>query len=217
MLSGAVLFLYTVERHIKISLLLQAGQHGAQAQIALFIVADSGQHLLIGGIAAHFLQLLCKTCQFVCVGGVVICHIGHQRQQLIHLGMLALAAAATAAATAIVIVVMIVMMVVMVIMVMVAMLMMTMVVVGARLVEMVVLVGVLMVVAVTVAMLVGMGNTVVGVLMGMAMLVIVAMIAHMIFMNMHKYCSFDFFFIITEKGIFVNKKERQRLSFVIIL
>ena len=80
-------------------------------------------------------------------------------------------------------------------------------------VEMVVVVGVRVVVAVGVAMRVGMSDTIVDVFMGMTMFVIVAVIADVILVNMHIENSFDFFFIITEKDIFVNKKENRLLPF----
>ena len=75
------------------------------------------------------------------------------------------------------------------------------VVVGVSLVEMVVIVGMDMIVAVGMAVLMGVGYTVVGVLVGMAMFVIVAVIANVVFVNVHSILL-AFFFYYTFNRVF---------------
>lgn len=73
-----------MERHICPTSLFQRGKHRGQAQIALFKFAHGGQYLLGGGVIAQRLQLLRKLRKLVGMGGVVVDHILHQRQRLLH-------------------------------------------------------------------------------------------------------------------------------------
>src|SRR5699024_12776020 len=73
------------------------GQNGAQAQVALLKVAHRQHHLVTGGLVAGLLELLGKSRQLVCVGGVVVHHILHQRHELLLGGVLAAAGAGLAA------------------------------------------------------------------------------------------------------------------------
>jgi hypothetical protein len=112
------------------------------------------------------------------MGGIVIYHVLHQSQQLVHRGVAAGCAAAVAIVAAFV----------------------GMVVRMAVLVQMIVVMGMLVIVGVAMGMFVGMGNTVVGVLMGVGMVMGVAVTAYMLVINMHRDISFIFSFIILGKS-----------------
>lgn len=182
-----------MDRHILLD--LQAGQDGGQAQIALLIVADSGHDLLVSHRIACLLQLLGQSGQFVGMGGIVVCHILHQRHQLLHGGVLVVAAAT--AVTAALVVVAVLMAVAVVVAMLVAVTIAMAVVMGMTLtVQMIVLVGMLMVMRMGMLVGMGMGHTVMGMLMGVGVVMFVGMgaMAQMIVMQMHSHRSFAFFF-----------------------
>lgn len=180
------------------SLHVQAGQHRAQPQVALFKVGHRRHHLLVSHMAAGLLQLDRQVRQLLGVGGVVAHHILHQRQQLLHGGVGAGGLAPGAAGGALVAVLM-----------------------GLAVgVEMVMVMGMGMLMAVDMGMLVAVGHPVVGVLVGMGMTMVVdvdALLA-VIVIEMHMDRSFGFFYYYTRRrGICQrlsqrHKKERPRLA-----
>ena len=66
------------------SLHVQAGQHGAQPQVALLEIGHRCHDLLVGGMTAGLLQLHCQVSQLLGMGSVVTHHIFHQRNQFVH-------------------------------------------------------------------------------------------------------------------------------------
>ena len=163
---------------ISSSLNIQALEHQRQAHIALFEIGHSRHDLLIGHAVAGLLQLDSQIRQFLGMGGIVTGHILHQRHQFFHGGMLAATSAAGALTAAVV---------------------------GMGMlrtlgVEVVVVMGMLVGMLMGMGMLMAVGHTVMGVLVGMGMgmlvVMIVMMTADMIVMQMHKYRSFSFFFVL---------------------
>ena len=132
------------------------------------------------------LQLDGQIGQFLGMGGIVAGHVLHQRQQLVHGGVLAVAVAAAATAAVAVMAVL---------MIVAAGTLVGVVMVCAVIVEMIVGVGMGMVMGMSVGVLMGMGMTVMGMLVRMSVLVVmlVAMTADMIVMDMHGKISFCHF------------------------
>jgi F0F1-type ATP synthase assembly protein I len=130
---------YGGKTHKGIPPLAQRGQNGGQTKVTLLELGDSAENLLCGKGIAQLSQLLGQLCQLLGMGHVVLDHIVHEGNGLLH------GVAGSAAATALLVTVMVVMLVVMIMMMLMAM------VVGM-------LVGMLMVVAVTVAVFVMIAN-----------------------------------------------------------
>ena len=131
-------------------------------------------------MAACLFQLDGQIGQFPGVGGVVTDHVLHQRQQLLHGGVLAGGSTAVAVMAAFVAVI-----------------------VGMTLaMQMVVGVGMVVVMFVAVGMLMGVSNTVVGVLVSVGMFMVVAVAADVIVMNMHNEISLRVFSFIILAGAF---------------
>ena len=128
------MFSFLIFRAKSAGIVRHAGKHHAQTHVALLKIGYGSHHLLIGSVIADLLQLAGQICQFLCMGGIVACHVFHQRHQLFHGRVLAgsSAALADAGASLLMIVVMVVMfmvMIVMMLMLMIVMVVMVMIVV----------------------------------------------------------------------------------------
>ena len=142
------------------TLLCQILQNISKSLIALSEILNSCHDLLECILFARILQLLSKISQLVCVRGIVIDHVIHQRAQLSHrrAAVLVVMVAVVMVMMMVMTVVVIMMMLVRVVMIVVVMMLVTV------LMEMVMSVGVVMIVGMTVCMIMGMSMTVVGML-----------------------------------------------------